>query len=200
MLMFGVVPPLDASGLDAVTLLTPPPLPVELIVWFGQVPVIVTLVPATRLGVVVPVPPFAIETGVERANAWFGKEPETESPVPALRAGDAVPVPPLAIETGVLRATIWLGNVPETEIPVPALIAAEVAPVPPYVIASGVVRAITGVVVPVATVIGAVPVTEVTVPPPDVALIVCVGHVPVIEMPVPAMSPAGSVCPRSVIS
>ena len=36
-----------------------PPLLVELIVWLGQVPVIVTLVPATRAGVAVPVPPFA---------------------------------------------------------------------------------------------------------------------------------------------
>ena len=30
-----------------------------LIVWFGHVPVMLTLVPATRAGVVVPVPPFA---------------------------------------------------------------------------------------------------------------------------------------------
>ena len=36
--------------------------PVELTVWLGQVPVIVTLVPATRAGVAVPVPPFATAT------------------------------------------------------------------------------------------------------------------------------------------
>ena len=36
--------------------------PVELTVWLGQVPVIVTLVPATRVGVAVPVPPFATAT------------------------------------------------------------------------------------------------------------------------------------------
>ena len=36
-----------------------PPPPDELIVWFGHVPVIVTLVPATSAGVAVPVPPFA---------------------------------------------------------------------------------------------------------------------------------------------
>ena len=36
-----------------------PPPPDELIVWFGQVPVMVTLVPATSAGVAVPVPPLA---------------------------------------------------------------------------------------------------------------------------------------------
>jgi hypothetical protein len=58
MLMFGVVPPLDARGLDAVTEVIVPLL-VAAIVWFGQVPVIVTFDPATRLGVDVPLPPFA---------------------------------------------------------------------------------------------------------------------------------------------
>jgi hypothetical protein len=37
----------------------PPPPPDELIVWFGQVPVMDTFVPATKDGVVVPVPPLA---------------------------------------------------------------------------------------------------------------------------------------------
>lgn len=36
-----------------------PPPPDELIVWFGQVPVMVTLVPATSAGEAVPVPPLA---------------------------------------------------------------------------------------------------------------------------------------------
>ena len=42
---------------------------VELIVWLGQVPVIVTLVPAIRAGVVVPVPPLAISKSPE--NEWL---------------------------------------------------------------------------------------------------------------------------------
>lgn len=37
----------------------PPPPPDELIVWLGQVPVMDTLVPATKDGVAVPLPPFA---------------------------------------------------------------------------------------------------------------------------------------------
>ena len=40
-----------------VHVIPPPPPPVELMVWLGQVPVMVTFVPATRLGVDVPVPP-----------------------------------------------------------------------------------------------------------------------------------------------
>ncbi len=50
----------------AVALLVLPPVAVLLMVWFGQLPVIVTLVPATRLGVEVPFPPSATDNGVTR--------------------------------------------------------------------------------------------------------------------------------------
>lgn len=62
------IPPLVVAPVGAGTLIEPPvvvfgvqvlppPPPVELMVWLGQVPVMVTFVPATRLGVDVPVPP-----------------------------------------------------------------------------------------------------------------------------------------------
>lgn len=54
--MFGVAPPDDAIGLDAVTEVTEPEA-VALIVWLGHEPVIVTFVPATSDGVAVPDPP-----------------------------------------------------------------------------------------------------------------------------------------------
>jgi hypothetical protein len=54
--MFGVAPPDDAIGLDAVTEVTEPEA-VALIVWLGHEPVIVTFVPATSAGVAVPDPP-----------------------------------------------------------------------------------------------------------------------------------------------
>jgi hypothetical protein len=52
-----MVPPV--IGAVVATLVTPPPPADELIVWFGQVPVIVTFVPCTSAGVAVPVPPLA---------------------------------------------------------------------------------------------------------------------------------------------
>lgn len=50
------------DGTVAATEVTVPPGLLELIVWFGQVPVMVTLVPATNAGVAVPVPPLATAT------------------------------------------------------------------------------------------------------------------------------------------
>ena len=58
--MFGVVPPLEARGEEAVTLVTVPPEPVAAMVWLGQEPVIVTPEPCTKPGVAVAVPPLAI--------------------------------------------------------------------------------------------------------------------------------------------
>lgn len=48
-----IEPPVVVFGVQEL----PPPPPVELMVWLGQAPLMVTFVPATRLGVVVPVPP-----------------------------------------------------------------------------------------------------------------------------------------------
>ena len=50
------------DGTVAATDVTVPPGLLELIVWFGQVPVMLTLVPATSAGVAVPVPPLATAT------------------------------------------------------------------------------------------------------------------------------------------
>ena len=50
------------DGTVAATEVTVPPGLLELIVWFGQVPVMLTLVPATSAGVAVPVPPLATAT------------------------------------------------------------------------------------------------------------------------------------------
>ena len=50
------------EGTDAATEVTVPPGLLELIVWFGQVPVMLTLVPATSAGVAVPVPPLTTAT------------------------------------------------------------------------------------------------------------------------------------------
>ena len=50
------------DGTVAATDVTVPPGLLELIVWFGQVPVMLTLEPATNPGVAVPVPPLATAT------------------------------------------------------------------------------------------------------------------------------------------
>lgn len=52
----------NSAGIVSPTLVTvPEPPPEAATVWFGQVPVIVTLLPATREGVDVPVPPCATD-------------------------------------------------------------------------------------------------------------------------------------------
>ena len=79
-----VVPPDTATE---VTVPDPPP-PVELIVWFGQVPVIVTLVPATSAGAAVPVPPLA--TGSKPVTPVVNGKPVTLVKVPL----DGVPSAP----------------------------------------------------------------------------------------------------------
>jgi hypothetical protein len=76
----------------------PPPPPVALIVWFGQVPVIVTLVPATSAGVAVPVPPLATAKVPPRVivpDVVIGP-PEVVSPVvpPDTATEVTVPEPP----------------------------------------------------------------------------------------------------------
>ena len=50
----------NAGTVAATEVTVPEPPPVALIVWFGHVPLTVTLVPATIAGVAVPVPPLAI--------------------------------------------------------------------------------------------------------------------------------------------
>src|SRR5262249_32958465 len=63
---------------------------VAAIVWLGQAPVMVTLLPATRAGVAVPVPPEATDTGVARLIV----------PAPTMGDGDAVrPVPAATLVT-----------------------------------------------------------------------------------------------------
>ena len=96
MLMTGVVPPVDATGAVAVTLVTVPPGLDELIVWFGQVPVMVTLDPATRAGVAVPVPPLTTfktpAKVIEPAVGVLGVNPV----VPALKSVTPPAVPLVA--------------------------------------------------------------------------------------------------------
>jgi hypothetical protein len=111
-LMLGVVPPEEANGEDAVTLVIVPPEPVAEIVWLGQVPEIDTPEPATNAGVAVAVPPLAI-----------GRIPVTPvvngSPVAFVKVPDA----------GVPRAGVTsVGELDNTTFPEPVEV---VTPVPP---------------------------------------------------------------------
>jgi hypothetical protein len=69
------------EGTAIATLVTVPPLPET--VWFGQLPLIEIPVPATKLGLDVPVPPLLIVTGVARAKLTEPPEPPPVNPVPA---------------------------------------------------------------------------------------------------------------------
>src|SRR5271156_155360 len=60
--MAGVARPLEASGAVAAPAETPPA-PGAAIVWFGHVPVTEIFAPATKLGVAVPLPPYATGNG-----------------------------------------------------------------------------------------------------------------------------------------
>ena len=57
------------DGTVAATDVTVPPGLLELMVWFGQVPVMLTLEPATNEGVAVPVPPEATANMAESPAA-----------------------------------------------------------------------------------------------------------------------------------
>lgn len=89
-----------------------PPLPDELMVWLGHVPLMVTFVPATKAGVDVPVPPFAT-----------GKRPVT--PVVNGRPVKLVATPDVGVpKIGVTS----VGEVDNTLLPEPVDV---VTPVPP---------------------------------------------------------------------
>lgn len=80
------------AGTDAATEVTvppPPPEAVELIVWLGQVPEMVTLVPATSEGVVVPVPPLATGNVPE---TWVARPTPLRVP-PRVKLPEVVTVP-----------------------------------------------------------------------------------------------------------
>ena len=111
------------EGTVASTEVTVPPGLLELIVWFGQAPVMLMLVPATSAGVTVPVPPLAIGSV---PVTWLAKSTPVSAP-PSVRLPLDVTVPdrlmPLTVpvpETLVTVPTNWsldvmvkLGYVPE---------------------------------------------------------------------------------------
>ena len=117
-----VVPKVSAA--TEVTVPPPPPLAVELIVWFGQVPVMVTLVPATNEGVDVPVPPDA--------TAKIDDKPAAVPVVFWFNVGNVqfVKLP----DAGVPNAGVTsVGELDKTKLPEPVDV---VTPVPPFATAS----------------------------------------------------------------
>ena len=113
-----VVPKVSAA--TEVTVPPPPPLAVELMVWFGQVPLMVTLLPATKEGVAVPVPPDA--------TAKIEDKPPAVPVVFWFNVGNVqfVKLP----DEGVPKAGVTsVGDVARTTAPVPVDV---VPPVPPF--------------------------------------------------------------------
>ena len=74
-----------------------PPPPDELIVWFGQVPEIVTFVPATNAGVVVPVPPLATANVPAKVTTPVLAVAGVKPVVPALNEVTPPPPPPVEL-------------------------------------------------------------------------------------------------------
>ena len=150
----------NAGTVAATEVTVPEPPPVALIVWFGHVPLTVTLVPATIAGVAVPVPPLAIGR-VPLTSAVNDTAPKVGAPA-ALPCKTVVVVPKLPSTVGATPAPppstiLFVVNTPEEAQVVPL----EKYGMPPLVPA--IVNA--GVVVGVATdTIPPVQLTDVTVP------------------------------------
>lgn len=85
--------------------------PTTVTVWAGHEPESDTPVPATSDGVVVPVPPLAMDSGKEKDSCAFGNVPVYEI-VPRLRLKPAPAAPPVVIVPVVVRpaAAIKFGN------------------------------------------------------------------------------------------
>jgi hypothetical protein len=115
--MLGVVPPEDAILPEPVTAVTVPPEEgdVLVIVWSGHVPLTAMPVPATRWGVVVPVPPSATGTGtamemlgVVPPDEASGLDAVTDVTPPPPPDADMVVVPPAdATDMPVPAAIVW---------------------------------------------------------------------------------------------
>jgi hypothetical protein len=147
-----------------------------LIVWFGHVPEIVTFVPATKDGVAVPVPPEATAKIEDNPAAvpvvfWFSVGNVQFTKLPDDGVPNAPPLDSLSLKVFQFVDVRY-----------------------PFVVEVAADMLIVGVVVPLVTETGAVPETEVTVPPGLDELIVWLGHVPVMVTLVPATK-AGVVVP-----
>jgi hypothetical protein len=111
------------------TLETVPEL-LALIVWFGQVPVIVTLVPATKEGLVDPVPPLV--TGKAVPEYPMASVPEVVIGLPEMDKNDGtVAATEVTVPPGLLEFIVWFGQVPVMVTLVPATNAGVAVPVPP---------------------------------------------------------------------